>query len=70
MEPVAGPFVNAKRASALSSNACIGALGGGWSARDLRIIYGMCSKVWIVGLAQLTDPNANINQIDPVACDH
>ena len=70
MEPVAGPFVNAKRAAALSSIAGIGALGGGWFARDLRIIYGMCSKVWIVGLAQLTDPNANINQIDPVACDH
>ena len=70
LEPAAGPFVNAKWVSTLFSNAIIAAFGGGWSARDLRIIYGMCSKVWIVGLAQLTDPNANINQIDPVACDH
>ena len=69
MEADAAPFSNAKQVSPFP-NALISGIGCGWPDRDLRIIYGVCSEVWIVGLAQLTDPNANINQIDPVACDH
>ena len=70
LEPAAGPFVNAKGDPPRHSNASVPVFGTAWSARDLKIIYGMCNKVWIVGLPQLTDPNANKNQIDPVACDH